>query len=201
MSKRKKSPNQRQELSLFRGRPDYKSAFSEAVSALIAEKITDRTERMRRIAELTDEYVAATGERPDVSVLERLANAVLHEELTDKSPDKMTREEYPIMSDIQLARRQAGVHQRIGARQKGESSLSLASDYGSDGENYRYPGRRKRTIDEQIWIDQATSSRNHARRKTYQRLAKPSRVVSYKIGEEASVSDNVRKDMGFIIGA
>jgi hypothetical protein len=187
----------------FGNNPDYKSAFSAAVSELVngvrAGLFPDRTERSRAINALIDEYIASTGERPDSAELERLTNAVLHEELTDKSPDKMSREEYPIMSETQLARRVAGVHQKKGTVQKGESSINLASDFATDGNEYRVPKRRKRTVDEQIWMNQNVKSRNKARREKYAKWSKPSRTISYKIGEEAAVTSAVRGSMGFIL--
>jgi len=187
----------------FRGDPDYKAAFSaavtEMVSAVRSGAIPDRTERARAIEALTDEYVGATGQRPDAAELERLANVMLHEELTDSRPDKMSSDEYPIMSEFQLARRQAGVHQKKTTRQKGESSLNLASDYATDGVEYRIPKRKRRTVEEQIWRDQKTLSRNKERREKYLIWTKPSKVISYRIGEEAAVSDGVREEMGFII--
>ncbi|EPC8408886.1 hypothetical protein ACR3AM_003156 [Bacillus thuringiensis] len=39
------------------------------------------------------------GERPEPKQLERLADLLLYKELHDAHPDKMSREEYPIMSD------------------------------------------------------------------------------------------------------
>lgn len=79
---------------------DYKKQIESYVTELEANvHAMTREERMHEIENLTDAYVAQTGKRPDVSVLERLANVTLHEELSDPRPDKMTLEEYPIMSE------------------------------------------------------------------------------------------------------
>lgn len=204
MSRRNKRKYNETDTRHFRDNPDYKSAFSAAVTELVngvrVGLFPDRTERSRAINALIDEYITSTGERPDAAELERLANAILHEELTDKSPDKMAREEYPIMSETQLARRLAGVHQRKGTVQKGESSINLASDFATDGNEYRVPKRRKRTVDEQIWMDQNVKSRNKIRRDQYAKWSKPSRAISYKIGEEAELTSATRRCLGFIFG-
>src|SRR5690625_4758022 len=53
---------------------------------------------------LIEQYVEATGNRPPSSVLSRLATYILLDTLTDSHPDKMSREEYPIMSYGQTGR-------------------------------------------------------------------------------------------------
>lgn len=55
--------------------------------------------------ELTEEYIERHGKRPPASVLSRLATYVLLDTLTDSHPDKITREEYPILSKSQQKRR------------------------------------------------------------------------------------------------
>lgn len=61
-----------------------------------------------RIAEVSgwiDAYIDENGVRPPAHRLDELADYILYDELTDTHPDKMTREEYPIMSEWQRARR------------------------------------------------------------------------------------------------
>lgn len=53
---------------------------------------------------LVEQYVELNGERPPASVLSRLATYLLLDNLTDSHPDKMSREEYPIMSYGQTGR-------------------------------------------------------------------------------------------------
>lgn len=64
-----------------------------------------RKDRIRLIKMITDKYVSETGERMDNRSLEELGTLLLREELMDKHPDKMSRVEYPIMSDHQYKRR------------------------------------------------------------------------------------------------
>src|SRR5690625_1022213 len=53
---------------------------------------------------LIEDYIEQHGKRPPASVLSRLATYVLLDTLTDSHPDKMSREEYPIMSYAQVGR-------------------------------------------------------------------------------------------------
>lgn len=64
-----------------------------------------REERFKAIEALTEEYFAVRGKMPSASALDRLSTLCLYEEITDTHPDKMTRGEYPIMSDTQADRR------------------------------------------------------------------------------------------------
>src|SRR5690625_1302824 len=53
---------------------------------------------------IVEHYVEVNGKRPPASVLSRLATYILLDTLTDPHPDKMAREEYPIMSYGQTGR-------------------------------------------------------------------------------------------------
>ncbi|QHZ58610.1 hypothetical protein M655_024890 [Brevibacillus sp. NSP2.1] len=160
----------------FRDNHDYKSAFSSAVTELAsgvrAGLFPDRTERARAIEALIDEYVESIGQRPDAAELERLANAVLHEELTNRHPDKVTREEYPIMSETQLTR-----------RQNASAPLHAAHYEGTDGRNYRMPTRRRRSDYENMFVDRIAKVRNKERMKQYAKDTRAGDVVVYLIGD------------------
>src|SRR5690606_41855481 len=95
------------ELSLeFNG--DYKAQMDEVTSLLEAmTPYLTREQRISLIEEVTDAYVNQVGEKPDGNVLYRMGNMILHEELTDIHPDKMTINEYPLISQRQLERRRA----------------------------------------------------------------------------------------------
>lgn len=142
---------------------DYKTQFETYVNTLIttrresdSDAISNRDVRAREIKSLTDAYVGTVGERPEPKQLERLADLMLYEELSNAHPDKMAREEYPIMSDHQLSRRHSG-----------EVSMKVAEEYGVDRRNYKPPVRRKRTRRETWRIDRDAKSRNEVRRKAY----------------------------------
>src|SRR5690625_938993 len=61
--------------------------------------------RIENADALIEDYIEQHGKRPPASVLSRLSTYVLLDTLTDSHPDKMSREEYPIMSRGQRKRR------------------------------------------------------------------------------------------------
>ncbi|PEF71703.1 hypothetical protein [Bacillus cereus] len=147
---------------------DYKTQFETYVNMLInslresdSQAISNRDVRAEEIKSLTDAYVGTVGERPEQKQLERLADLLLYEELHDTHPDKVAREEYPIMSDHQLSRRHSG-----------EVSMKVAEEYGVDRRNYKPPVRRKRTRKETWQIDKEVKSRNEERRKAYREFTR-----------------------------
>lgn len=149
---------------------DYKTAFIAAVDDLIAEEIEDRQDRGRAIEALTDAYIDSVGERPVPEQLDRLADYLLREELTDDHPDKMTRNEYPIMSRVQEER-----------RRDREYSLGLAEHYDEDGRNRTKPVRRRRTAREERHVDKAARLKNRTRNAQYRKDTSPGDVVSYNV--------------------
>lgn len=73
----------------------------------VAKKADDSIPPNKRIESadsIVEHYVEANGKRPPNSVLSRLATYILLDILSDSHPDKMTREEYPIMSYGQTGR-------------------------------------------------------------------------------------------------
>lgn len=119
--------------------------FKECVEVLESNVyVTTRKVRIAEVERLTDEYIALTGRLPSNDLLERLTNVILHEELSDKRADKMTLEEYPIMSDSQYERRTTGGQRS--KRKNGwtvmEVPLSQARNHAMDGKDYSLPIRR-----------------------------------------------------------
>ncbi|NGQ95476.1 hypothetical protein G3578_09960 [Brevibacillus sp. SYP-B805] len=176
MSRRNKRKSNDNDTKHFRGNPDYKSAFSAAVTELVdgvrSGAIPDRTERARAIEALIDEYIASTGERPDPAELERLANAALHEELTDQRRNKLTAPEYPFMSEWQLA-----------VRQNREYDIKLAEEIATDGRTYKPPTRRHRTVRENRFVDIYAKSKNAERRRQYRKDTAPGPIIRYHLNE------------------
>lgn len=121
----------------------------------------DRIERIKEINALVEAYHDSVGKSPDSAALERMANLIIYEELSDPHPDKMAREEYPIMSETQR-------EERI----KSEASEKLAEEYGADGRNYKVPTRRKRSSYEEKFVDRAARARNKERRNRYNDFVK-----------------------------
>lgn len=62
-------------------------------------------ERIIVIERLLDSYINQFGEVPKGNQIQRLANWLLLESLKNAHPDKVTREEYPIMTKRQLRAR------------------------------------------------------------------------------------------------
>lgn len=87
---------------------DYKTDLHEHITQLytLAKTLnTSRGERLQASDDLVEDYYAHTELVPDGTALERLATLILRDELSDMHPDKVTREEYPILSDRQLETR------------------------------------------------------------------------------------------------
>lgn len=154
---------------------DYKAVLHEDITKLQAATKRGEFPRAARIFwidVLTEKYYHDTGEMPDEATLERLADLILHEELTDPSPDKMTNEEYPFMSEHQFDR-----------RDRRESSVGEAIDNSSaDGRNHLKPTKRSRTDYENRTVDRKAKIRNKERKKAYNDFTKVQPVVVYKMG-------------------
>jgi hypothetical protein len=165
---------------------DYKSILHEAIMEL--QQMAKRGEVLRKdlfwaIDVLTEEYFAKNGEFPDAAALERLADLCLYEEITDSNPDKMTTEEYPIMSDTQLARRREGKHRKKEANYRIEVPLGIAENYGIDGKVHDYPTRRQRSERENSFVDKEARARNKERKHAYNEFTKVQPVVVRKISD------------------
>ncbi|AYA77350.1 hypothetical protein DOE78_18905 [Bacillus sp. Y1] len=130
-----------------------------------------RALRLLKIEQLTEDYFAKTGEMPDGVALERLTDLCLYEELTDPHPDKVTRTEYPFMSETQLEE-----------RYKAEVSFKVAEEHGVDGRNHKPPLRRKRTKRDEKFIDKHARIRNKERKQKYDEFTKVQPVYIRKIG-------------------
>ena len=164
----------------------------EAVRArtLPSEELSlERLPRRERIA-LVDEWLAAYVDRcgvsPHSNELERLADALLHEELADRSPYKVAHEEYPILSEAQLRRRRFGRSAAGGSNMRGEVALDAAGDGGAvsdyvaaDGFSYARPTRRPRSLYESAFVEERTISRVADRAATYLTSMQPGEVRVY----------------------
>lgn len=124
---------------LFNFEGNYKRVIEEYTSLLEGSVHWDsRAFRIYVVEQMTDAYIEQTGLRPDGKILERLADLLLHEELSDSRPDKMTIEEYPIMSERQYAKRTTGLTRR--RNKAGVVTYEVPLEYGqniaTDGVDY-----------------------------------------------------------------
>ncbi|MBX6362006.1 MAG: hypothetical protein IRZ03_18270 [Acidobacterium ailaaui] len=56
---------------------DYKEKFREETAKLIALKLDDPIERLRKSNELIESYITETGERPDVREVDDLSSYII----------------------------------------------------------------------------------------------------------------------------
>lgn len=165
---------------------DHKTQLHEAITQL--QQATKRGEcpralRLVKIEALTESYYAETGEMPDSVALERLSDLCLYEELTDPNPDKMTTEEYPIMSETQLARRREGKHRKKEANYRIEVPLGIAENYGTDGKVHDYPTRRQRSERENRFVDKEVKARNKDRKVAYTEFTKVQPIITRHLNQ------------------
>jgi hypothetical protein len=126
-----------------------------------------REVRIAVIDEAVEAWFRETGEMPDGMQLERLADLILHEELTDTHPDKVTRAEYPFFSETQFDE-----------RHRAEASFKLAEEQGVDGRNHRPPIKRMRSKREDYLIDKKAKTKNKERQRKYTEFTKVQPVIT-----------------------
>src|SRR5690625_2850764 len=83
---------------------DITALFDAYYDAKKADDSIPPNKRIESADNIVEHYVEANGKRPPNSVLSRLATYILLDILSDSHPDKMTRDEYPIMSYGQTGR-------------------------------------------------------------------------------------------------
>jgi len=110
--------------------------YTDLLFYLARKSESTAEERCARVEALTEAYFEHTGGYwPDrYRVLDRLATLILHKELSDRHPDKMTREEFPIMSRWQEERlfEKTQLHEKIEYKGR-EANGKRKSHYVDDG--------------------------------------------------------------------
>lgn len=148
-----------------------------------AYNIACRADRIALVDDITANYLSEhseyVAERPrsqpvNSAILESLADAILDEELTDTHPDKLTREEYPFMSEHQLEQRYF--------REVGEQE-----DAGIDGKLHRKPLRRERTDAENRHVNNNAYKRNKERARRYNEQSRDGRCIPYNLRDTDGV--------------
>lgn len=165
--------------------------------------LADREQRIVLIGRITEDYVTENGESPKSTLIERLTDAILDEELTDPDPYKVEHNEYPILSNIQLDRRRGGRRGSESTNMSGETHIRTDEDddtsesharsgvyLASDGRDYRNPIRRTRSISELIYVDTNAKIRNVERSAQYKRDTAPSPIVTYNVRENGGEFTN-----------
>ena len=80
-------------------------AYYDAKKADVHAVSIPPNKRIESADAIVEQYVEANGKRPPSSVLSRLATYLLLDNLTDDFPDKVSRDDYPILSYTQIGRR------------------------------------------------------------------------------------------------
>jgi hypothetical protein len=138
----------------------------------LANTLANRSLRMLIIENLTDCYVAATGERPEGTELERLTNAILYEELYSDDNYYVKHTEYPILNE---RKHESRTHRDV----KDEGLETIDSGRA----NRRKPTKRKRGKYENAFVDKHARSRNKERQAKYREFTKVQPVIVRHISE------------------
>ncbi|CAH0304587.1 hypothetical protein [Priestia megaterium] len=126
-----------------------------------ADTLANRQLRIQIIENLTDCYFEATDASPDAKQLERLADAILHEELYSDDNYYVKHTEYPILNE---RKHESRTHKDV--KPEGLETVDTG------GKNQRKPTKRKRGKYENAFIDKHTRSKNRERRKKYHEFTK-----------------------------
>ena len=84
---------------------DITALFDAYYGAKKADASIPPNKRIESADDIVEQYVEANGKRPPASVLSRLATYLLLDTLADTHPDKVARDDYPILSYTQIGRR------------------------------------------------------------------------------------------------
>ncbi|MED0863740.1 hypothetical protein P4388_32830 [Bacillus thuringiensis] len=132
-----------------------KEELHEAITAIYERTKAGALEREERIAAINDLLSKYDG-TPPANALERLSDLILYEELSDTRRNKMSAEEYPIMSERMEK-----------TRKTGEASEKMAEEYDITGSNYGVPKRRTRSPYDNLFTDRHAKARNKTARRRY----------------------------------
>lgn len=136
------------EIKKIRFTGDYNMQLAEFIDDYFKELCEERIDiRLMTVDSLIEKFIDDTDERPDSYALNRLGHALAWDYMEgDVHPDKMTREEYPIMTERQERWRKTGHRQSRNAQgvTHYEVPLTNAETIGTDGVDYRPPIRQYR---------------------------------------------------------
>ena len=110
-------------------------AYYDAKKADVHAVSIPPNKRIESADAIVEQYVEANGKRPPSSVLSRLATYLLLDTLADTHPDKMARDEYPVMSYRQTGRyfaRNGTIAPEPYTQESVMGRKSSAKEWGSD---------------------------------------------------------------------
>src|SRR5690625_436926 len=114
---------------------DITALFDAYYDAKKTDEAIAQNRRNESANSIVEQYIEANGKRPPASVLSRLATYILLDNLSDSNPDKMSRDEYPIMSYGQTGRyfaRNGTIAPEPYAQESVMGRKSSAKEWGSD---------------------------------------------------------------------
>lgn len=121
-----------------------------------------RGDRIFWIDVLMEKYFFEQGEMPDSMAMEKLTDLILHEELTDMNPHKVSQTEYSFLSEHQ-------------SNHRGSKELLIGKSLdmiASDGQSHDKPVRRERSWYENSLIDKMSDSGSKERNRAYTEFIK-----------------------------
>lgn len=155
---------------------DSKALFEQEVDRLI-ELHFSIEDRKLAVGFLTERYYEDTGKTPNSYQLDRLATHLLYECLEgDSRRDKITLEEYPILTTTQEKRRR---------QSRGETPVdfNVVSYIGSDGANHYKPTRRPRRPYEHDYVEKQAQKNVKEANKTYKDATTAGKVNVSKLDQ------------------
>ena len=121
---------------------NYNEELAQYIDGLFSQDKAEKLSRQCRLQasdSLVESYVKHTGERPPSAQLGRLATLILRDELADPHPDKMSREEIPVLSESQSKLRRD--------RERDVSDLATGKDNVTIGRYTDKDGIKRRIYD------------------------------------------------------
>ncbi|MCW4657014.1 hypothetical protein OOG41_26725 [Bacillus sp. AS_5] len=165
---------------------DFKTVFVEEARKLV-DLMLPIHDRMAAVEFLTDQYIKQVGKPPAdvrlrndknkmIGVLEYLADHILYESLEgDTRVDKMTLEEYPVMTDNQAKN-------RIISRGEITVDVQLACrTVGADDMNYRKPTRRILRPYEEDSVNKRKDAKLASENEAYRKATQSSKITRSKV--------------------
>jgi hypothetical protein len=153
---------------------DYKAAFEREVQRLISLHL-EVEDRKKAVEFLCDTYINETGKRPVPKQLDELASHLLFEALEgDERPDKMTLEDYPVVTAAQKKR-------RIINRGENVTDGAAFTSIGNDGKRYGAPTKRPRRRYENDYVEKQAQEKAKRLNVDYKRASSPSKISTQSL--------------------
>lgn len=142
---------------------------------VMASQHVSRRQRIAAVEKALALCCETAGHFAEQELLQQLGDYLLGEELQDRHPDKVTRSEYPILSEWQLE-----------TRRKREVSYLMVGTYAGGNRDNPSSTRRKRSPYERAYLDTVGQGRTEASRQRYVQATRPGPVQIYFLRGEST---------------